>query len=106
MNRRKFLQIFGVGASSAAIVSSTVGLGLLHELWQRLSIWLSGCRCSVGLDGKKKLCDKCKEFVISRALETAEGREALSQAMVEPIRRSLEYQAVGRKPFMVSELPV
>ena len=46
-----------------------------------------------------------KEMVIAQALETDEGRTALAQAMVEPIRRSLEYQAVGRKLLMVDELP-
>ena len=46
-----------------------------------------------------------KELVIAQALETEEGRTALAQAMVEPIRRSLEYQAVGRKLLMVDELP-
>lgn len=46
-----------------------------------------------------------KEMVIAQAMETDEGRTALAQAMVEPIRRSLEYQAVGRKLLMVDELP-
>lgn len=46
-----------------------------------------------------------KEAVIAQALSTEEGRVALAQAMVEPIRRSLEYQAVGRKLLMVDELP-
>lgn len=46
-----------------------------------------------------------KEAVIAQALATEEGRTALAQAMVEPIRRSLEYQAVGRKLLMVDELP-
>lgn len=46
-----------------------------------------------------------KEAVIAQAMETDEGRTALAQAMVEPIRRSLEYQAVGRKLLMVDELP-
>ncbi len=46
-----------------------------------------------------------KEMVIAQALATEEGRTALAQAMVEPIRRSLEYQAVGRKLLMVDELP-
>jgi len=53
----------------------------------------------------EKLTDQEKEQVISQALETDEGRVALAQAMVEPIRRSLEYQAVGRKLLMVDELP-
>lgn len=46
-----------------------------------------------------------KEALIAQALETPEGRVALAQAMVEPIRRALEYQAVGRKLLMVDELP-
>jgi hypothetical protein len=53
----------------------------------------------------KNLSDEAKEAVIAQALETDEGRTALAQAMVEPIRRSLEYQAVGRKLLMVDELP-
>jgi len=51
---------------------------------------------------KKK---KDRETLISDAMGTPEGRAALSLAMVEPIRRSLEYEAVGRKLFMVDELP-
>jgi hypothetical protein len=54
---------------------------------------------------KSGLSDTEKEQVIAQALETDEGRVALAQAMVEPIRRSLEYQAVGRKLLMVDELP-
>lgn len=54
---------------------------------------------------KKGLSDQDKEMIIAQALETDEGRTALAQAMVEPIRRALEYQAVGRKLLMVDELP-
>ncbi len=52
---------------------------------------------------KNGLSDQEKEMVIAQALETDEGRTALAQAMVEPIRRSLEYQAVGRKLLMVDK---
>ena len=52
-----------------------------------------------------KTTDLEREAIIAQALETDEGRTALAQAMVEPIRRSLEYQAVGRKLLMVDELP-
>lgn len=54
---------------------------------------------------KNTLTDTQKEEIIAQALNTEEGRVALAQAMVEPIRRSLEYQAVGRKLLMVDELP-
>lgn len=44
--------------------------------------------------------------IVGQAFEKGgEGRLALAQSMVEPIRRSLEYQAVGRKLLMVDELP-
>lgn len=35
----------------------------------------------------------------------SEGRDALAAAMVEPIRRNLEWQGIGRKLLMVDELP-
>jgi len=54
---------------------------------------------------KNSLTDQEREEVIAQALSTDEGRVALAQAMVEPIRRALEYQAVGRKLLMVDELP-
>ena len=53
----------------------------------------------------KRAVNAEREALISQALETPEGRVALAQAMVEPIRRALEYQAVGRKLLMVDELP-
>ena len=49
--------------------------------------------------------DLQKEMVIAQALETEQGRVALAQAMVEPVKRALEYQAIGRKLLMVDELP-
>jgi len=54
---------------------------------------------------KNSITDQEKLAVIEAALNTDEGRVALAEAMVEPIRRSLEYQAVGRKLIMVDELP-
>lgn len=46
-----------------------------------------------------------KDFLISRALETEEGKIALAQAMANPIRTSLDYQGVGRKLLVVDPLP-
>jgi hypothetical protein len=53
----------------------------------------------------KRAVNAEREALIAQALESPEGRVALAQAMVEPIRRALEYQAVGRKLLMVDELP-
>jgi len=54
---------------------------------------------------KSSYTDAEREAVIAQALETPAGRVSLAQAMVEPIKRALEYQAIGRKLLMVDELP-
>lgn len=54
---------------------------------------------------KSNYTDAQREAVIAQALTTPQGRDALAQAMVEPIKRALEYQAIGRKLIMVDELP-
>jgi len=46
-----------------------------------------------------------REAIISEYLDSSEGRQALAQSMVEPIRRALDYQGVGRSLLMVDELP-
>lgn len=45
-----------------------------------------------------------RNTLISNSLGTSEGRQLLASAMVEPIRRALEYQSIGRRLLMV-ELP-
>ena len=53
----------------------------------------------------KRNINEQKEQLIAEALESPEGRVSLAQAMVEPIKIALEYQAIGRKLLMVDELP-
>ena len=53
----------------------------------------------------KRSVNEKREMIIAQSLESPQGRVTLAQAMVEPIRRALEYQAVGRKLLMVDELP-
>ena len=45
------------------------------------------------------------ERVIYDAIASAEVRSQFGAAMVEPIRRALEYQGVGRRLLMVDEFP-
>lgn len=52
-----------------------------------------------------EMTNEQKEYLISKALETEEGRVALAQAMANPIRISLDYQGVGRKLLVVDPLP-
>ena len=42
---------------------------------------------------------------IDTSLPITEGRKALEQAMVEPLKIALEYKAIGRKLLQVDELP-
>ena len=51
-----------------------------------------------------KLSDEQKQQIIAEALETEDGRAALAQAMVEPIKRELEYSGIARKLLMVDEV--
>lgn len=52
-----------------------------------------------------QLTNQQKESIIAKALETDAGRQSLAQAMVAPIRRAMNYAAIGRKMLMVDELP-
>jgi hypothetical protein len=53
---------------------------------------------------KRHIYAKAKrKSLISRSLNTPEGRKALAQSMVEPIRKSLEYKAVGRNILFLKE---
>ena len=44
-----------------------------------------------------QLTQKKKEQIIEQALETSAGRKKLAEAMIDPIRRSLEYQVVSNR---------
>jgi len=49
--------------------------------------------------------EKRREAIIAYALETPEGRKALADAMTEPIKKAIEYKAIGRKLLMVDDFP-
>ena len=52
-----------------------------------------------------KNINETREQIVAMAVETSDGRNALAQAMVEPIKNSLMYQSIGRKLLLVDELP-
>jgi len=51
------------------------------------------------------LSEAQRDELISRAMQTEEGKIALGQAMANPIRKNLDYQGVGRKALVVDPLP-
>ena len=85
MNRRTFIK---------SIAAATAGIFMIPVV-----VKATGKTC-IG-----PLTQDEKEYVISQALMTDEGRTALAKAMVEPIRTVLDYQGVGRKLLMVDKLP-
>lgn len=46
-----------------------------------------------------------KQRVISEYLKTASGRQKLASSMTQPLRLRRDYTAVGRKTFLVEQLP-
>ena len=60
---------------------------------------------SNGFKISKDFLNDFKFKLIASELETKKGRKKLAQVMVEPFRRSLDYQSIGRKLFMVDPLP-
>ena len=51
------------------------------------------------------LSDWQKGSIIAEALKTKAGRDALAQSMTQPLKRRLNYQAIGRSAFVVEPLP-
>jgi len=51
------------------------------------------------------LTNEEKEYLVSQALETNDGRMALAASMANPIRFELDYYAIGRKLMVVDPLP-
>lgn len=49
--------------------------------------------------------DNLRQSYIAKYLGSAAGRSALAQSMAQPLRRNLDYHAIGRKTFMVQQLP-
>lgn len=76
----------------------------LAQLIKYASILQNNQSANVGLAGTPGLTEEMKDEMISRALNSSEGKIALGQAMANPIRRNLDYQGVGRRVLCVDPL--
>src|ERR1019366_10369851 len=63
-----------------------------------------GAPSNVGLTSSVT-SDNRRDELISRAIQTAEGKIALAQAMANPIRRNLDYAGIFRRVLCVDHLP-
>lgn len=55
---------------------------------------------------KKTTSEQQRDNIISKGLDTPEGRNALAQAMIAPIATSLNYQYIGRKLLSSIDEPI
>lgn len=53
----------------------------------------------------ESLTDASREALIRRAIMTPEGRQQLAASMVQPLRIGRDYQSIGRRTFLVDQLP-
>jgi hypothetical protein len=53
----------------------------------------------------QKLSNEEKQTIIANFLETPEGRAKLAASMQQPLRQRRDYTSVGRKAFLVEQLP-
>jgi len=58
--------------------------------------------CTIREELSARLLSMTSEIAL--ALNTDAGRKILADTMLEPIRRALKYESVGRKLLMVEEL--
>lgn len=52
-----------------------------------------------------QVSNETKQQVISELLKTAAGRQRLAASMIQPLRTRRDYTSVGRKTFLVEQLP-
>jgi len=56
-------------------------------------------------DNTTQLDNAAKQEIISRHIKTAAGRARLAASMIQPLRSRRDYSAVGRRTFLVEQLP-
>lgn len=54
---------------------------------------------------KKRSEQLRKEQLIRDVISSSVGRRSLASSMIAPIRARMDYQAVGRKTFLVDQMP-
>jgi hypothetical protein len=52
-----------------------------------------------------QLDNAAKQEIISRLIKTAAGRQKLAASMIQPLRMRRDFSSVGRKSFLVEQLP-
>lgn len=57
------------------------------------------------MNNAKPASNDVKEKVISEYIKTATGRQKLAASMIQPLRFRRDYSSIGRRAFLVEQLP-
>ena len=76
----------------------------LTQIAKYASLLQEGQPSNVGLTSPS-MSEDARDSLISRAINTQEGKLALAQAMANPIRRNLDYHGLARRALVVDPLP-
>jgi hypothetical protein len=78
----------------------------LQSLAKYASVLEENQPSNMGFAGQPSLSDDKRDELISRAINTQDGKVALAQAMANPIRRNLDYHGIARRALVVDPLPM
>ena len=78
---------------------------MLTQLTKYASILSENLPANQSMSGQPSLSDAQRDDLISRAINTQDGKIALAQAMANPIRRNLDYHGIARRALVVDALP-
>jgi len=68
----------------------------LHDLW---------LRDHPEVQTPREIPPEVRQSIISEYIGSTEGRSRLAQSMVAPLRARMDYQSIGRRTFLVEQLP-
>lgn len=68
----------------------------LHDLW---------LRDHPEVQTPREVPPEVRQSIISEYIGSTEGRSRLAQSMVAPLRARMDYQSIGRRTFLVEQLP-
>jgi hypothetical protein len=77
---------------------------LISQLAKYASILDDNTPSNAGFAGQPSLSDEKRDDLISRAIQTSDGKIALAQAMASPIRKNLDYHGIARRALVVDPI--
>src|SRR5260370_39688229 len=90
--------------SNSGVLNASSVQDALQSIVKLAALLESNSPSNAGLTAPS-VSDSSRDDLISRAIQTQEGKIALAQAMANPIRRNLDYHGIARRSLVVDPLP-